>query len=103
MESLSLGQIFDQIISNYNFAYMLSVNILTYLIIKLLEGLKVNTSTWGKRIVLVGVTIVLAVVYYFVGEMSKEILLNSTIAAPVFYSWILKPILDKLGIGYIKI
>lgn len=82
---------------------MLSVNILTYLIIKLLEGFRINASTWGKRIILVGVTIILAVVYYFADEMPKEVLLNSTIAAPVFYSWVLKPLLDKFGIGYIKV
>lgn len=82
---------------------MLSVNILTYLIIKMLEGFKFNTTTWSKRLILVGVTIVLAITYYFAGEMPKEVLLNSTIAAPVFYSWVLKPLLDKFGIGYIKI
>lgn len=103
MGSFDIGQIITQVIDNYNFAYMLSINILTYLIIKLLSGFNIIASTWGKRIVLIVVTIILAVVYYFTVDMPKEVLLNSTIAAPVFYSWVLKPLLDKFGIGYIKI
>ena len=38
--------------------------------------------------------------YIFSGYKDYITLLNSAIFSPVFYSWLLKPILDKLGVGY---
>lgn len=94
--------IIDNIIANFDFAYMLIVNILTYSVIKLIDYLNKdkNVSTLIKRIVLVCCIIVITLVYILIGYEDYKILLNSAIAAPVFYSWILRPILKKFKIGY---
>lgn len=94
----------NQIINNFNFAYMLSINILTYMLIKTLDYFNKDkqVSLFIKRLILVLSTIILAIVYKIFTDINNEILLNSTIAAPVFYSWVLKPIITKYNIGYKK-
>lgn len=100
-----MEQIINLIIENFNFAYMLSINILTYMIIKTIDYFNKDkqVSLLIKRLILIVCTIVLAIIYKLFTNIDNEILLNSTIAAPVFYSWILKPIITKYNIGYKKI
>lgn len=89
------------IISSFDFSYCISVNILTYLIIKIIDSLngKKTVSTWSKRIVLLVVILSTGVLYNKIGCDSK-ILLNSAILAPVFWSWIIKPICKYFKIDY---
>lgn len=103
--NIDFSQIINQIINNFDFVYMFVINVLTYLIIKsidVLNGEKV-ISTWTKRIVLI-----ISIIFVFIGYKINNypnniILINSTVAAPVFWSWFLKPILHKLGVGYKQI
>ena len=94
--------ILDNIIANFDFAYMISVNVLTYCIIKLVDYLNKEkaVSTLIKRIILVSCIVLLALIYILIGYNNYIVLLNSAIAAPVFYSWVLRPILKKLKISY---
>lgn len=102
--NIDFSQIINQIINNFDFVYMLVINILTYLIIKtidILNGEKV-ISTWTKRVVLI-----ISIIFVFIGYKINNyhnniILINSTIAVPVFWSWCLKPILNKFNIDYKK-
>lgn len=100
MEQIILNLI-PQIVDNFDFVFMFVVNALTYLIIKLIDNLnkEAPVSTLVKRIVLVAVILACTITYGLVGDFSIK-LINSAIAAPVFYSWVLKPILKKFGINY---
>ena len=88
-----INNIITTIISSFDFAYCIIVNILTYLIIKLIDSLngKKVISTWSKRIVLLVVIFSTGVLYNLIG-CDNKILLNSAILSPVFWSWIIKPI-----------
>ena len=99
--NIDLGLIINQIINNFDFAFMIVVNVLTYIMIKVYEFNKRKSSKLTKRIFLLIAIALIGGIYLLTGEQSKVILLNSAILAPVFYSWILKPILDKVGLGYI--
>ena len=94
--------ILDNIIANFDFAYMITVNVLTYSVIKLVDYFNGDkpVTTLVKRIILVCCVIVLAALYLISGYDNYVVLINSAIAAPVFYSWVLRPILKKLKIGY---
>ena len=94
--------VIDNIIANFDFAYMLIVNILTYGVIKLIDYLNKdkNVSTLIKRIILVSCIAIVTIIYILTGYKEYKILVNSAIAAPVFYSWLLRPILKKFKIGY---
>ena len=96
-----IQQIIDNTISSFDFGFCISVNILTYLIIKLLDKVTKSKSvtTIQRKLVLLVSIFVLGVAYYFIGADVK-LVLNSAILAPVFWSWIGKPIINKLGLGY---
>ena len=95
--------IVEQIINNFDFAYMLAVNILTYIIIKTIDvfnGEK-KVSIIIKRACLLLSIILVTSIYYYNG-VNNIILINSAIATPVSWSWLFKPIFAKFNIDYKK-
>lgn len=99
-----IGKIIDVLLENFDIAYMLCVNILTYGLIKIIDKInkKQKVKLIIKRICLIVCTIICCVIYKLTTQIENIILINSTIAAPVFYSWVIKPILTKYKIGYKK-
>ena len=97
--------ILNQLLSNFDFGYMFTINVLVYIIVKIIDDHNGNkkVSTWQKRVVLLVSIIVMYILYKIDGYTNNIILINSSILAPVFWSWILKPICDKMGIGYKRI
>ena len=98
-----INNIINVLISQFDFTYCVIVNIMTYLIINFM--IKVaggNVVIPVKRIVLLFSIIVIAAIYYFLGTDIK-VLVNSAILAPVSWSWIFKPIANKLGWDYKQI
>ena len=100
-----LDVIIDKIINNFDFAYMFIVNVLTYIIIKIIDYVNgdAKVPTWIKRSILLISIIIVTVIYVILDYGNKITLLNSAILAPVFWSWIMRPIFIKLGIGYKQI
>ena len=97
--------IIDSIINQFDFGYMFTINVATYIFIQVwdnLNGEKLLT-TWQKRMMLLLATAISVTVYKIFDYPNDIILFNSTIFAPVFWSWVLKPILNKFGIGYKKV
>lgn len=94
--------IVDGILSNFDFGFMFIVNVLTYIIIKVIDYFNGDNkvSTFHKRCVLVLSIATMTGVYIGVGYDNVIMLVNSAILAPVFWSWIVSPILKKLGVGY---
>ena len=98
-----INDIIQTTLSSFDFAYCIVVNILTYLAIKLINDRKKNNlSTWQKRLVLLIILLFTGVLYYIIGTDSK-VLFNSFILAPVFWSWIMKPVCKYFGIDYKKV
>ena len=98
-----ISQIINTTIESFDFGFCVAVNILTYLIIKLIDELNGSrkVATWTKRSVMLIVVIIISIAYYVIGSNPK-LIINSAILAPVFWSWIGKPICDKFNIGYHK-
>lgn len=94
-----MESILSQIISNYNFNFIFSVNIITYLIIQL-SSKKIFAAKWFKIVVTIIVSGILGVVYHFISNTSTEVLVNSAIFAPLAWDWVFKPFLSKIGIDY---
>lgn len=94
--------IVDGILSNFDFGFMFIVNVLTYIIIKAIDYFNGDNKvpTWQKRCVLVISIAAMAGIYIAAGYDNAIMLVNSAILAPVFWSWVVSPILKKLGIGY---
>lgn len=100
-----IDTIINNIINQFDFGFMFSINVATYVFIQVwdnLNGEKLLT-TWQKRIMLLLAILVVTIGYKIAHYPNDIILFNSVIFAPVFWSWVLKPILDKFGIGYKKV
>lgn len=98
-----INNIINALISQFDFTYCVIVNIMTYLIINfMIKVVGGNVIVPIKRIVLLFSIIVIAAIYYFLGTDIK-VLVNSAILAPVSWSWIFKPIVNKLGWDYKQI
>lgn len=99
---ITIGDIVNRILENFDFSYMLVINILTYIMIKVIDyanGEKI-LSTLMKRVCLCCSILLVSIIYWVIGYENYTCLVNSAIASPVFYSWCLKPILKFYKIGY---
>ena len=94
--------IINGILSNFDFGFMFIVNVLTYIIIKVIDYFNGDSKvpTWQKRCVLVISIAAMIGIYITAGYDNTIMLVNSAILAPVFWSWVVSPILKKLGVGY---
>lgn len=94
--------IVDGILSNFDFGFMFIVNVLTYIIIKVIDYFNGDNKvlTFHKRCILALSIVTMTGVYIGVGYDNVIILVNSAVLAPVFWSWVVSPILKKFGIGY---
>lgn len=101
-----LDNILQTIVDSFDLGYMVSVNILTYILIKLhdeVNGDK-NVPRWNKRLYLIfSVISIGACLYYFEPNIVVTKLVYSAIAAPVIWSWALKPLCKYAGVDYKKI
>lgn len=99
---MEYNDILSAIINQFDFAYMLIINVLTYMLIKVVDyfNKEKNVTTVEKRLLLVFSIIFISVVYIIDGYDNYKILVNSAILSPVFYSWVLRPILKKFKLGY---
>lgn len=91
--------------THFDLSFMLCVNILTYILIKAIDDLNGDkvVGTWTKRLVMIISCFVIAAGYRAGGYEETVILINSSVLAPVAWSWIFKPILKKLGVDYKQI
>lgn len=94
--------IVDGILSNFDFGFMFIVNVLTYIIIKTIDYFNGDNKvpTLQKRCVLVISIAAMIGIYIAAGYDNTIMLVNSAILAPVFWGWVVSPILKKLGVGY---
>lgn len=96
--------VINEILRNFDFMFMLIINILTYLVIKVLDfanGQK-KVSLIMKRVVFLTSAFFLFCLYLALGYNDKIILINSLILAPISWSWLFKPIFERMGAGYAK-
>lgn len=100
MEEIT-NNIVANIVNNFDIPFCITVNIATYVLIKFFTDIKkgLKLTTWQKRLVFLFISIMIGIFYYVQGT-DYRIILNSIILAPVSWSWIFKPICDKLGVDY---
>lgn len=104
MEQL-VGHFVELFSTHFNLSFMLCVNVLTYILIKAIDDLNGDkiVGTWTKRLVMIISCFAIAAGYRAGGYEETVILINSSVLAPVAWSWIFKPILKKLGVDYKQI
>ena len=105
---MDFGNILNEILrttaTSFDFAFVICVNVLAYLVIKLVDKLNGDKviSTWNKRVITLVCAVLMGVIYFSVKLGNVKVVLNSIILSFVFWSWILKPILSFFKIDYKK-
>lgn len=95
-----INQIIQQVINSFDFTYCVVVNALTYTLVTVLIYLyQSNVTRTIKKLVLLFSVVVVSTIYYAIGVDAK-LIINSSILAPISWTWIIKPILSKLGYDY---
>lgn len=94
-----LSEIIQTTLGSFDFAYCITTNILTYLIIVTITKKDKQLSTWAKRIVLIVDILILGAAWY-IATKDIRLVLNSAILAPVFWSWVMKPVCKYFKIDY---
>ena len=95
-------QLTNLLINSFDFGYMFSVNVLTYLIIKTIDYLNGDKSvpTWLKRIIAVISGLILALIIVLMSGFTPS-LLYSFILSLVSWDIIFKPVLKYIkGASY---
>ena len=94
-------QLFQYVATNFNFAFVISINVIAYLIITLIGYLTKKEVTKAIKIcITIGVSIALFFLYGGITDISKDVLLNSSILAPVAWDWVIKPLCKWIRIDY---
>lgn len=96
----TINQIIQQVINSFDFTYCVVVNVLTYILVTILIYLcRGNVTRTVKKFTLLFSIILVSVIYYNIG-VDIKLIVNSSILAPVSWTWIIKPILSKIGYDY---
>lgn len=94
-------QLFQYVATNFDFAFVISINVVAYLIITLIGYITKKEVNKAIKIgITIGVSIILFFLYGGITNVNKEVLLNSSILAPVAWDWIIKPICKWIKIDY---
>lgn len=95
-----INQIIQQAINGFDFTYCIAVNALTYILVTVLIYIcHGNVTRTIKKLVLLFSIVIVSTIYYAIGVDAK-LIVNSSILAPISWTWIIKPILSKLGYDY---
>ena len=106
---MDFGNILSEILrttaTSFDFAFVICVNVLAYLVIKLVDKLNGNkvVSTWNKRVITLVCALIMGVIYFSLKLGDVKVVLNSIILSFIFWSWILKPIFAFFKIDYKKL
>ena len=94
-------QLFQYVANNFDFAFVICINIIAYLIISLIGYI---TKKQVSKVVKIGITIATSIMLFFlyggITSENKEVLLNSSILAPIAWDWIIKPLCKWINIDY---
>lgn len=94
-------QLFQYVATNFDFAFVISINVVAYLIITLIGYITKKEVNKAIKIgITIGVSIILFLLYGGITNVNKEVLLNSSILAPVAWDWVIKPLCKWIKIDY---
>ena len=82
--------------------YIVSTNILIYLIIKFIDYLNKEKYVPGitKKIITAIVGLSMGILFHFIGTTTTEVLITSFLVVPFSYKYIIKYILKTFGVYY---
>lgn len=100
MEYIQL--IIEKLMENFDFPYMLTVVVLTYILVKIWDRINGDNPVKSiyKKLTLLFSIVFIGGIYILLNYENKIALLNSAILAPIFWNYVIKPIFKLLKIDY---
>lgn len=97
-----VGKVFDLLAANIDFAFMLSVNVLTFLLIKFADekNKQKKVTRFLKRLITLLAGALLAVPLVLLNALEVKVALYSFVLSLVSWDGLFKHIIKKWGIGY---
>ena len=97
-----INKIFDLLAANIDFAFMFSVNVLTFLLIKKADEInkEKQVSRFMKRLITLFSGVALAVPLVLLDGLELKVALYSFILSLVSWDGLFKHVIKKLRIGY---
>lgn len=97
-----MEKLLDLIYSSIDITFMLSVNVLTYLVIKIIDerNKEKEVTKWGKRIVTFTTAFIVSLPLYFTGAIELKVLIYSFILSLISWDLVFRPIIKSLKAGY---
>lgn len=97
-----MEKIIDLILASIDISFMLSVNVATYLVIKVIDELnkEKEVTRWGKRVVTISTALIVALPLYFFDAIELKVLIYSFILSLISWDLVFRPIIKSLNVGY---
>ena len=97
-----MEELFAQLMSSFDLKLMISITILSYCTLKVLDMFVSKTSKTLKKLITLIVSAILCIVYYFYIDLGLAEIIPTYLISVAFYDNIIKFILNKLKLGYKK-
>lgn len=100
----TITKIIDALISNIDFVYMLTVNVLTFLVIKIIDELnkQKKVDKWFKRVIATVAGLIIAVPLILFDDAKISVMLYSFILSFVSWDILFKKIVKLIKLDYKK-
>ena len=97
-----MEKLLDLIYSSIDITFMLSVNVLTYIVIKIIDerNKEKEVTKWGKRVVTFTTPFIVSLPLYFTGSIELRVLIYSFILSLISWDLVFRPIIKALKVGY---
>lgn len=89
-------------LKSFDIKLMISITVLSYCTLKVLERFVKKTSKSLKKIITLVLSAVLCYIYYMYLNVTLEQIIPTYLISVAFYDYIIKLIVDKLKLGYNK-
>lgn len=97
-----MEELFNQIITAFDFKLMISITMLSYITLKLIDKVVAKTHKILKHSITIVLTLILSFCYYKFLNMPLEKVIPTYLLSTAFYDVIINQIVSKFKVGYKK-
>ena len=94
-----MEEILSQLITFFDFKFLISIVILTYIVLKALSNFT-KTHSYLKQVITFVIATILGIVYYYFIHLTLEQIIPTYLLSIAFYNTILKKLLNVLKVNY---
>lgn len=96
-----LNNIIETTANSFDFSFCIVCNVVIYFVITIVSDIYNGSPVkeWTKRLITLIVIVIMGILYCL-DTANYRVVLNSAIITPVFWTWVIKPIIKFIGYDY---